>query len=108
MQEFYDDLPPLFPVYEQLVGKSYDGDIEPIPGKLEHHRETDYVNMGIYVQILSAALSNVMAYVARERKAPRPRSSTSGSSDNADKPQPDTMLELIVKAMMTLHSRICA
>lgn len=94
-------------MYEQLVGKNSDGDVEPMPGKLELHRNTDYVDMGIFVQILSAALSNVIAYVAKERKAPRPRSLPSGSLDNSDKPQPDTMLELIVKAMMALHSRIC-
>jgi hypothetical protein len=90
-------------VYEQLIGRSYDG-VEPIPGKLEVHQNTDYVDMGFYVQILAVALSNVMAYVARERKAPRPRSST---SDSPDKAQPDTMLELIVKAMRALHTRIC-
>jgi hypothetical protein len=93
-------------VYEQLIGRSCDG-VEPIPGKLEVHQNTDYVDMGFYVQILAVALSNVMAYVARERKAPRPRSSTSGSADSPDKAQLDTMLELIVKAMRALHTRIC-
>lgn len=77
------------------------------PRKLELHQATDYVDMGFYVQILAVALSNVMGYVAKERKPPRPRPSTSGSPDNVDKSQPETMLELIVKAILALHSRIC-
>jgi hypothetical protein len=63
--------------------------------------------MGFYVQILAVALSNVMAYVAKERKGPRARPSTFSSPDSPDKSQPESMLELIVSAMMALHGRIC-
>jgi hypothetical protein len=63
--------------------------------------------MGFYVQILAVALSNVMAYVAQERKVPRPKALSSGAPDSPDKPQPETILELIFKAMLTLHGSIC-
>lgn len=102
----YSNLPPLFPIYEQLIGRNDDEDVVSTPRKLELHQATDYVDMGFYVQILAVALSNVMAYVAKERKPPRPRPSTSGSPDNVDKSQPETMLELIVKAILALHSHI--
>jgi hypothetical protein len=63
--------------------------------------------MGFYVQILAIVLTNVMAYVGQERKVPRPKPSTSISLDSPDKPQPETILELIFKAMIALHSSIC-
>ena len=108
MQERYNDLPPLLPVYNQLSGRSCDGSTAPAaPGNFELHENTDYVDMGFYVQILSVALSNVTAYVAKERKVPRPRSSTSPASAGPETQQPETMLELVVAAIQGLHSRIC-
>jgi len=94
-------------VHDQLAGRSYDKDVGTTPGKLEIHEDTDYVDMGFYVQILAVALSNVMAYVAKERKAPRPRPSAPGSPSSSDRHQPETMLELIITSTLVLHGRIC-
>jgi hypothetical protein len=89
-------------VLGQIIGKNNDGNTKSKPGKLDLHQNTNYVDMGIYVQILAVALSNVSAYVVMEREY-----STSKSQNSPDDTPPETMLELIITELRALHSSIC-
>ena len=91
----------------QITGRNNDGDIKTKPGKLDLHQHTNYVDMGIYVQILAVALSNVSAYVVMERKARRPKRSPSNPKNSPDKTPPETLLEMIINEIRALHSSIC-
>ena len=91
----------------QITGRNNDGDIKTKPGKLDLYQHTNYVDMGIYVQILAVALSNVSAYVVMERKARRPKRSPSNPKNSPDKTPPETLLEMIINEIRALHSSIC-
>ncbi|KAJ8076559.1 hypothetical protein PM082_000982 [Marasmius tenuissimus] len=59
----YRDLPPLEPLFSCLAPSG------PSANLFKIHSETDYVDLGFYTDILSAALSDIPRYVAEEVKA---------------------------------------
>ncbi|KAL0571150.1 hypothetical protein V5O48_010805 [Marasmius crinis-equi] len=63
LEHQYQDLPPLEPLLSCLHPSGPDARLFKI------HAETDYIDLGFYIQILSTALSDVPRYVAQELHA---------------------------------------
>lgn len=76
-------------------------------GIFDLHDETDYVDLGFYVYILSVALSNVKGWALEERKELRLKplgrhSPKLGSGED----KPKTQLQVLCQALESLHSGI--
>ncbi|KAG5342717.1 hypothetical protein C0989_010685 [Termitomyces sp. Mn162] len=100
----YSDLPPILPLLEELT-RQRSATVDS-PGKFEQHGKTDFVDMTFYVRILGVAITNIEGYVKEERKAPRPRRSSSANATSSTQPQ-EPPLVLLQTAIETLHARIC-
>ncbi|KAJ7217972.1 hypothetical protein GGX14DRAFT_598937 [Mycena pura] len=99
----YNDLPPLLPILEALSPALPKREVETrIRGVLELHENTDYVDLGFYIQILAVALSNVESYVQEQAPVAIPQASPGKAS--AEKP--DTMLTLVRHAIESVHGSI--
>ncbi|KAG6903046.1 hypothetical protein C0995_007479 [Termitomyces sp. Mi166 len=99
----YSDLPPILPILAELMRQR--STATDSPGKFEQHDNTDFVDMTFYVRILGVAITNVVGYVMEERKAPRPRISSSANVTPSTQPQ-EPPLVLLRTALETLHARI--
>ncbi|KAG5726394.1 hypothetical protein E4T56_gene9334 [Termitomyces sp. T112] len=99
----YSDLPPILPLLEELT-RQRSATVDS-PGKFEQHGKTDFVDMAFYVRILGVAITNIEGYVKEERKAPRPRRSSSANATSSTQPQ-EPPLVLLQTAIETLHARI--
>ncbi|KAJ7446146.1 hypothetical protein B0H11DRAFT_2337325 [Mycena galericulata] len=102
----YNDLPPLILLLEQALSPEIvvHKPETRIRGLFEVYEDTDYIDMGFYVQVLAVAISNVEGYVlqeARELTALPP-----GSPGKPAAEKPETMLTLVRIAIENLHSRI--
>jgi hypothetical protein len=72
-------------------------------GIFDLHDETDYVDLGFYVYILSVALSNVKGWALEERKHIGHHSPNKlGSGED----KPKTPLQVLCQALESLHSGI--
>ncbi|EDR08791.1 uncharacterized protein LACBIDRAFT_296212 [Laccaria bicolor S238N-H82] len=82
----YSDLPPISEILNALLLTSSDQS-----GIFDLHDETDYVNLGFYVYILSVALSNVKGWALEEceesRSKPLGRHSPNKLGSGEDKPK---------------------
>ncbi|KAF8664360.1 hypothetical protein AX16_000732 [Volvariella volvacea WC 439] len=84
----YTTPPPLTPVYDTLLQTQHGG-------PFAVNADTDYIDMGYHVQLLSAALYDIESYVAEER-AQSPGKGTTKESK----------LKLLKEAIDTLHEKI--
>ncbi|KAK1232339.1 hypothetical protein PQX77_004544 [Marasmius sp. AFHP31] len=98
----YRDLPPLEPLFSCLAPSG------PSANLFKIHSETDYVDLGFYTDILSAALSDIPRYVAEEVKAAAlakaARLEAQASPSKIQKTTPP--VQRAFDAIELLHSRI--
>ncbi|KAJ7287443.1 hypothetical protein C8J57DRAFT_1495884 [Mycena rebaudengoi] len=107
--EKYNDLPPLMALLGPLASSASslsDPSKPRIRGIFELHEDTDYVNLGFYVQILAVAISNVEGYVREEppSKALVPKTPESPGKPSTEKT--DTLLMVVRSLVEGLHGRI--
>ena len=84
----YSDTPPLADILAQLSDRS----------KFTVDRDTDYVDLGFFVNMLAVAISDLRSYASRER------GSSNQSWQLGEKPKTD--LQRLHKALETMHSDI--
>ncbi|TFK44769.1 hypothetical protein BDQ12DRAFT_673543 [Crucibulum laeve] len=106
--EAYGDLPLLVDLIDQLT-RVTPSDSEQEPGKLELHNKTDYVDLGLYVYILSIALTNIKGYVEEEVRTSKAKAAALRPPDSPTKSayeKPETELQVVRAVLESLHSRI--
>lgn len=99
----YSDLPPISEILNALLLTSSDQS-----GIFDLHDETDYVNLGFNVYILSVALSNVKGWALEEREESRskPLGRHSPNKLGSGEDKPKTPLQVLCQALESLHSGI--
>ncbi|CAA7259137.1 unnamed protein product [Cyclocybe aegerita] len=102
--EIYCDTPPLVRILDELTAHSQSTSSP--ARKFALREDTDYVDLGFYISILSIAVSNLKAYVTLELEAPKRRPSVQQESPTKSGEKPKTELQLLHTALEKLHSRI--
>ncbi|KAJ7251517.1 hypothetical protein B0H12DRAFT_1234154 [Mycena haematopus] len=95
--------PPLISLIELALSRKPTSKGE-APDIFELCDDTDYDDLGFYVQVLSVAISDVAGYVEEEASQPTVLPPSSPSKLSPEKP--DTKLTLVRHAIENLHSRI--
>ncbi|KAF9529383.1 hypothetical protein CPB83DRAFT_893485 [Crepidotus variabilis] len=100
--EQYNELPSLLEIIDQL--QPYWKSDGVAPGKFAVHQHTNYTYLGLHIAILSVAMSNIKGLAAFEQEKKAAASPPPTPKPFAEKPKTD--LELVYRALETLHSSI--
>ncbi|KAJ3511744.1 hypothetical protein NLJ89_g3917 [Agrocybe chaxingu] len=102
--EIHSDIPPLDKILDELTAHSQA--ISSPARKFALRGDTDYVDLGFYISILSIAVSNLKAYVTLELETTKRRPSIQQESPTKSGEKPKTELQLLHITLEKLHSRI--
>lgn len=72
----------------------------------ELHKDTDFIELRLYVRILGIALTDIDTYVKVDRELPPSVATGPPSSPSKTQEKPKTVLELVYHTLESIHHRI--